>query len=610
MATTAPVDLRGWYEHPSSPIRDGNNPSSARAFEGVLDVAFGANRLSGVAPLAIQFDAGFNHSDASNQTLHRLYYLWDYDDVSSGNWINGKSRNSDAGFIGAHVFETAGTYNVGLTVIDAATGNTVRAESITITVTDPDTYYSGTNTICVNNVGDSDFTSAPAGALQVNSDDINSVMSTYFATDRRVLLKRGGIWTYSSLVVPSSVSNGHIGAYGTGTSPDPQGLFTNAPLLTATADTQFVSLSSKQNCRFTDLRFTSALTTGEFFGGAQNINNNLVMNCKASGGSMGVEQSNWRNNDSETLDGNFFVNNSFTNHNDYSVYVVGDRLCILGNVLLDPSASHTLRVLQCYKGAIRHNQIAGASNGNTNGRHALKLHGPQESNVGDFATSGNLGLPNRTQFVHIADNIFGSSPPWPVAIGPQNNVLDERLTDIVFERNLYESDFGTSPTGVDLQTPFRFSCRFATARNNISYCLAADSIGGGSVAIYTRGIEPTPAYIFAYNNTAVTDDTSGTYNTVDISSDADNCIAINNLLYAPNTANQVVNNSGTNSTVSNNLDSLTTPLVNPFNATPASRDYSLSIGSGAIDQGASAPVYEDYSGTQRTGSMDVGAYGD
>ena len=610
MATTAPVDLRGWLEHPSSPIRDGNYPSSARPSappSGTLQ----ANRTTGVAPLAVQFDDSPTSSTVSNQDFHSLYYLWDYDDASSGTWgTNGKSRDADAGPIGAHVFETVGTYNVGLMVINPTTGLLVSQDTIEITVTDPDTFYSGTNTVCINNVGDSDFTGAPTGALQVNSDSLATVFSTYLADNVRILFKRGGSWSYgTSLINGSAYSSFHIGAYGAGTSPDAQGLFSNAPLFTATGDVNFMSLSRKSDCRVTDIEFTSALTTGEFINGSQDITNNLMMNLKMSGGSSGIEQSNWRVDDTEILSGNFIVNCNISEVNNYNFFAGGDRMCLLGNEFIDTNIDHICRIWQIYKARLSHNKMAGASSVAATGLHALKLHGPEESQVGDFATSGNTGLPNRTQFLVISDNMFGSSPPWPIAIGPQSaNNYDERLTDIIVERNLYESDLGTMPSGVDVQQVYKISARYVTVRNNVAFCDAADTVGFTGVAVNRRGTEPTPAYVFAYNNTVCSNDSGSTIVAVELSSDTDDCIATNNLVYAPSATETALSNSGTNNTAATNLSGLTAPLVDPFNATASLRDYSLSVGSGAINTGTDAPVYDDYAGDQRTGTFDVGAY--
>ena len=636
MTTVADVDLSTWNRYPSSPRLRGSDPfgsnliSVGQAVEsnlaqsiatGGLNTPFSitreASRTSGTAPLSVSFVAGFSASDATNTDFHDLYYLWDYGDTGSGTWgTNGKSRNADSGAIGAHVFESAGTHTVTLTVIDPLTGSTLDTDTFSITVTDADTTYSGTNTICVNNVDDTDFTAKPTGALEVNSDDLEAVMDTYFLTDKRVLFKRGGSWSYSTgdIVNSSARTRATIGAYGTGTNPDDQGLFDNAPLFTNTGTLDFFAYDRKQDCRLMDIEFANAGTLGDIIQGGQDINNNLFMNLKGSGGAMGVSMGNWRVNDTETLEDNFFVNNNFSNHNDYCFFGGGDYLCLLGNIFLNAGQSHATRVWHMYKSRISHNQCGGASHDTTLGRHALKLHPPGEDAIGTFAETGNGGLPNGTAFVCVSDNEFGSSAPWPVVIAPQTaNNVDERLVDIVFERNKYSSDLGIFVTGEIVTSPFRFSCRYTTVRNNVIHVLAEHTSSFSGININQRSIEPTPAYIYIYNNTVVTDDDGAVYafSAVEFTSDSDNCIARNNLLYAPNvTTEDVVIDSGTDNISSNNLDSLTTPLVDPFNATPSLRDYSLSGGSGAVNTGISVTVYDDITGAQRTGTFDVGSYKD
>ena len=81
---------------------------------------FSANPLSGIAPLTVDFDA----SASSDLDGSIISYNWNFGDGSN-----------DTGINPSHPFDTAGTYNVSLTVTDNS-GNT-DTESITITV-DPE----------------------------------------------------------------------------------------------------------------------------------------------------------------------------------------------------------------------------------------------------------------------------------------------------------------------------------------------------------------------------------------------------------------------------------------------------------------------------------------
>ena len=80
---------------------------------------------------------------------------------------------------------------------------------------------------------------------------------------------------------------------------------------------------------------------------------------------------------------------------------------------------------------IKHNNISGSTLVSGEGLHALKLHGENESDIGTYAETGNSGLEKRTAFTMVADNVFGSSGPEPVSIGPQSPSWDERLSDII-----------------------------------------------------------------------------------------------------------------------------------------------------------------------------------
>ncbi|MBI4563356.1 MAG: putative Ig domain-containing protein, partial [Planctomycetes bacterium] len=109
-----------------------------------------ANRTTGVAPLAVFFDAVNASNLAYNSGVVQpgdldyasFQYEWDFGDPSSGNWpTNGRSKNGDSGYVAAHVYENAGMYNVTLTVIDSMGGTHVYTQQITVTAFSGTTYY-------------------------------------------------------------------------------------------------------------------------------------------------------------------------------------------------------------------------------------------------------------------------------------------------------------------------------------------------------------------------------------------------------------------------------------------------------------------------------------
>jgi PKD repeat protein len=166
-----------------------------------------ASRVSGTAPLAVHFDATASTSSAVGDAFRQVTYTFDYGDSGSGTWsTNSQSKNSDSGGpLGAHVYETAGTYTVTVTADD---GTTSASTTVSITVSNPDTVYSGTNTICIDTTGGT--TGGPSGCTYATS------MPT-IESNKRYLIKRGQ--TISGFTVPSTVTGVRIGAYGTGAKP-------------------------------------------------------------------------------------------------------------------------------------------------------------------------------------------------------------------------------------------------------------------------------------------------------------------------------------------------------------------------------------------------------
>ncbi|HUW84794.1 MAG TPA: PKD domain-containing protein, partial [Phycisphaerae bacterium] len=85
-----------------------------------------ASRTSGIAPLAVFFDAVDPASGVLQPTdgdYASLGYAWDFGDPDAGTWsTNGNSRNTAMGYVAAHVYEQPGTYTATLTVTDTQGG--------------------------------------------------------------------------------------------------------------------------------------------------------------------------------------------------------------------------------------------------------------------------------------------------------------------------------------------------------------------------------------------------------------------------------------------------------------------------------------------------------
>src|SRR6185503_7372788 len=195
-----------------------------------------AARTSGVAPLAVFFDATASTALATTRPFHELEYRWDFGDPGSGTWANGSragtsSRNFASGPVAAHVFETPGTYTV---CVSASDGTNIVGQSITVTVTDPDVVFAGANTICFST--SNTFTSAPCtapGTVKFTTSDLPTALAQA-APGKRLLFRRGETWTAGSNGAITKNGPGIVGAFGVGAKP----------IFRATADVDLVHLSN------------------------------------------------------------------------------------------------------------------------------------------------------------------------------------------------------------------------------------------------------------------------------------------------------------------------------------------------------------------------------
>lgn len=143
-------------------------------------------------------------------TIYYLYYVHDagsatYGSVTTGLSHLARSKNYDTAVapLGYHVFETPGTYTVTMTV--RAGEGLADTTTVEITVTNPDTVYSGTNTICVSAVAD--YTDAPAGATTQTT-----VPAAADLPNKRILFRRGESFTLPKF--DNGTQNTQFGVFG------------------------------------------------------------------------------------------------------------------------------------------------------------------------------------------------------------------------------------------------------------------------------------------------------------------------------------------------------------------------------------------------------------
>ena len=567
-----------------------------------------ASRLSGVAPLAVFFEtigvAGISEPPlvGGRREYSDFKYTWDFDDTGAGTWaISGKSKNAAYGYNAGHVFESAGTYTVTVSITDNDTVS--ETHDVTITVTDPDTVYSTTNTVCVSTSGD--FTGCPSGATQVTSSAFKATIDAYKANDTRILFKRGESWSEGTRTVMNSFSGMTIGAYGTCTSPDARGICSNAPVIGFTGSLEGAfDPQNLDDTRVMDLEFADTSGTNiSAIRGLTGLSNLLYFRLKITEFTTAL---NIFHNATTGHDQISVVECDITTARTMNLYIGSERLIILGNYLAEAQNSHVARIWQSYKGVVSHNEMSSATVANSSGRHALKFHSPSESLI-----PGTLS--NRTQYTVVGDNLFGASNPWAVAIGPTDNSSDHRVLDVVFENNRIYAGHGTlSVASSAYVVGMKLWARFCTLRNNLFIAEDSGHHTYYGIQIEQRGIEPVPEGNRLYNNLFYKPEASGTsYIGVQIATEAVDTIVINNLAEFPSdaTTREIVVDNSTTSTLATNTLTNDASLVDPTNVVYLDKDFRLDTGSAAINAGTSVPVFRDFDGNVRTvTTTDQGAF--
>ncbi len=556
---------------------------------GVVDQADGCggllpSRSEGVAPLYVFFEPTF---DTDREAFRTMVVHWNFGDESAGRWstTNG-DKNTHTGPIAAHVFERPGTFVTTATTV-GPDGNEI-TQTATIVVTDPDEVFAGESTICVSQSGD--FEGAPAGCRQIQADDVSTV-SPYIQPGTRILFRRGETWPMPKVLAINVAGPGLIGAFGVGEDP----IF--KPTTTGIVFGDRSPLTAN-DWRIVDLQFAGEGTTSAIGVGVQTndlLLHHLTIHDVHSAVSAGDSILSYWNDQGEgphdlhdgvalsELDVRGIIGGSGGN----GVYLVGKRVAFMGCHFEDSTAAeHVWRMPHIEKGLFIHNIVGKAALG----KHLLKLHGPKFDD-------GLLGNGRYTEQIQISDNIFRAGvEAWPVAIGPQNEANDERLRDIVLERNQFIAGSSNAVMVV-------LWAQSVTVRNNLFE--VSNSTGDvRCVGATRRGVEPAPVNVDIYNNTAYSNsDRTVTLLRID---GATLSSAQNNLVVS-------IGGNAEQGLVGSNFESnnvFSTATVFASDAPSSPKDFVPSIGSSA--DGGGVPIeglMEDFFGTARSQSApDVGAF--
>ena len=542
------------------PVQAGATAASESAVSQPLQANIEASRVSGVAPLAVFFDAT-GSAGLLNDDHVNAYFQWNFD----ANAIDAARPHTATGFVAAHVYDVPGTYLVTLIARDES-GSTGLAQT---TITVHDQPVDGWTTYCVANTA----TSCPGGQGVLNTiADVNEVLGP----DTRVLFKRGDSWdnvewTFSAVNGPLE-----IGAY-----IDPADPSSSAPVLRGGLDPTASVLNPRDvhDIRIQDLHVIGSGVGSGVVAGA-NSTNILIRRVEVEG-----------------LDGNafgtgnppfeaagLFVFDSYVHDfARYALFATANRLAMVNNTVerLDAfQIGHGVRIAGGDKAYIHGNTIT-----HNNGFSAIAIRGK--------------GPGTTTTNVVISDNVVDNM----IKISPQNDNFEEHLSNVLVERNLLRPPlgFGTIADGIAI------SAANVVVRNNLFYNVRR------AVNPFTHPLSGVPAGLTVQNNTQYVDQDLNA-STSFVGGLATNAVIRNNLVVSLAAVpwSRFVSESYSN--VTNNIAYFQEApglCVDPAGNQGAgactdpqllSTDVSTSdflapsVGSVAIDAGVGLPTYVDYMG--------------
>lgn len=576
---------------------------------GTLTLRVTQPRAVAISPALFFFDATTSSTTrttgGNNNAINDIYYTWDFGDTGisgQGIWSAGANgqpnKNKATGPIAAHNYvlpTTAVTdtpYTVTVGAYDGA--NTVNCTvSVTVQAPSGSNGFAGTNTICATNAA-SVPAGCPSGATSLTSVTTLPAALASFGSGKRVLLHCGDIFT-GNFNISNTVTKASIGAFG---SPDCSNTSTNRPISHGTlnwlagANTQF---SVPTDIRVTDIDFED--TTGNqsmvwqtYCGGCfpnvtLGVKQGLMYNLNCAGanqcyGVSAMSQSGIINSNATCVSaaGPQCVFPNFGENNCNSAHGGGNSTTWLcGAASYDPTfftdvsynafignnfngttfggsgggGEETFRISACRYCVITNNTSLNANNAGA----VFKFHN------GQTIGSRNNFIGQYTEYVEISDNLWsGNSGTQLVEVCAQNNVTDERLRFINYERNFASNNQATKQMicgqGISVRNNVTYLQPSATGTSDYQYMMTQR----GTVA-ETAPVSPLtwPSQnIEFYNNTCyfLTTQTNcgGFVGGIDGTAAAANSSFGSNTLFYANgvTGKTPVANTGTGNTVSNN----------------------------------------------------------
>ncbi len=569
-----------------------NAPSALVCSSSAIVASITASRTSGAGPLAVHFDATATTDSGGNDLQRELFYVWDFDDAGAGIWTeSGQSKEIDFGYITGHVFENGGVYDVMLTVY-APDGSCDQATS-TITVTDDDTQWAGTDTVCIaNSAPTAGVGGCPSGAATSTSSDFDAAVAACKGDDKRCLLNGGDTFTASTRVSLDGITGPLlIDAYGTGKANVSVGAGFS------TSDV-FRCNSSCSDIRIRNLDFGAVGTAGTDIVARANstttITNMLIQGVEnTSGGQLSLISDPGGTTAQNDLI--FHIENTWLDSDggagNYTVFLNSGRSVTMGNRFDDSTAAeHVLRMTFAYKSVVAHNYLARAATG----KHVLKLHANEHGGGGVVIEDSDYVVVRRNEFV-------GDLGSPLVDIGPQDQFSDEWVNYVLVEDNFCDS-------GTENQICIRLAVAGNTvARNNV-FNLTDRATGTTGIAFEKRSGFPTASVtnIHAFGNTCFNDNAGITEECVELTSGDSNKSCVNTMMIGDGTLDACV--PGTGSETSSRESA-----TRPFETDPptARAHFKITAGATGVDDAGTCVdgLSRDFDGDVRPqgATCDIGA---
>ena len=582
------------------------------------------SRVTGVAPLAVFFDASATTATATTRPFHDLEYRWSFGETTGpgiGTWSTGSragvsSRNSATGPVAAHVYETPGTYTVALVATDGT--NTVTENCVQITVQDPDVVFAGANTVCIANGGaTAGMGGCPAGAATPPATaafDTALAACLAGAAPRRCLFKRGDTFA-SALNINISIAGPlTVGAYG---------LVGNLPIINATTNTAvFRPFNPAVNdLRIMDLEIVGSgpLDTGLCISVIAQVTNVTILRLSCHDRGRGIIIASGSN-----ITGSVIQDSNIYNLNiggGVGIFGWAINSAFLGNSIgpFNPGSEHNIRLQPGQRVAISNNTLTTPGEDGSHGKQVLTIRALEHANPNLIDTSFPNGIPALadTQYVYISDNKLsgGNASAQMFQIGPAGDTQNNWISDVIAERNWIV--FGSVT-----QQGLYGEASNITVRDNI--CNSTGGLAGGRFCYSndhtnTAGVLP-PNNNRYYNNTCYDNSTGSSFcvtlgftNGVTVT----NSVVQNNVAYTPSaTSPQFLfipaGSIATGTTASNNSTNPQMLSASPLFSNGSGNfslvtDFKPTTGSYAIGAGTSVPVWSDFFLVAEPSPRDMGA---